>query len=199
MSGPIRRRGADLEAAIFAAVFGQLVEVGYRRLTMEGVAAAAHTGKAALYRRWSSKEELIGDALRHELPPPPEPPRAGTLRGDLLELLGRFRDALGTCNGAAFRVLKEDSDGVGVMHDVVHGRLIRPVKDLLYETLRAGAERGDVRPGAATRDMADVGPAMVVYRYMTRGEIMDDDGLVFVVDEIVLRAVAAPDAAVSRP
>ncbi|MFD0535810.1 hypothetical protein ACFQY7_20740 [Actinomadura luteofluorescens] len=35
-----RRRGGDLEAAIFDAVFAQLEAVGYRGLTMEGVAAA---------------------------------------------------------------------------------------------------------------------------------------------------------------
>jgi AcrR family transcriptional regulator len=47
-----RRRGQILEHAIFDAVLDQLQTVGYTGLTMEGVAACAHTGKAALYRRW---------------------------------------------------------------------------------------------------------------------------------------------------
>ncbi|TDD64977.1 TetR family transcriptional regulator, partial [Actinomadura rubrisoli] len=68
MSTGTRRRGGDLEAAIYEAVFAQLEAVGYRRLTMEGVAAAARTGKAALYRRWPSKDELVTDALKHVLP-----------------------------------------------------------------------------------------------------------------------------------
>ncbi|MEV7028182.1 TetR family transcriptional regulator, partial [Kitasatospora sp. NPDC093558] len=61
-AAPLRRRGEVLESAIFGATLQQLVTDGYARLTMEGVAAAAQTGKAALYRRWSSKEELVKDA-----------------------------------------------------------------------------------------------------------------------------------------
>ncbi len=37
-------------------------------MTIEGVAAAAHTGKAAIYRRWPSKEELVADTLDNVLP-----------------------------------------------------------------------------------------------------------------------------------
>jgi AcrR family transcriptional regulator len=59
-NGRPRRRGQTLEHAIFDAVLDQLQTVGYVGLTMEGVAAAAHTGKAALYRRWPRKEDLVG-------------------------------------------------------------------------------------------------------------------------------------------
>ncbi|WP_345709839.1 TetR family transcriptional regulator [Kitasatospora paranensis] len=38
---------------------------------MEGVAGAAQTGKAALYRRWASKADLVISALGATLPPPP--------------------------------------------------------------------------------------------------------------------------------
>src|SRR4029453_19295342 len=85
--GRTRRRGQTLERAIFDAVLDQLQTVGYVGLTMEGVAARAHTpcappphrprgggrgglrvegvpprahtGKAALYRRWPRKEDLV--------------------------------------------------------------------------------------------------------------------------------------------
>ncbi|HEX6011866.1 MAG TPA: helix-turn-helix domain-containing protein, partial [Geminicoccaceae bacterium] len=68
----------------------QLQAVGYVGLTMEGVAAGAHTGKAALYRRWPRKEDLVVDALEHALPSPTDLPDHGNVRDDLLDLLRRL-------------------------------------------------------------------------------------------------------------
>ncbi len=57
---------------------------------MEGVATCAHTGKAALYRRWPRKEDLVVDALDHALPSPADLPDTGSLRDDLPDLLYRM-------------------------------------------------------------------------------------------------------------
>src|SRR5437016_6100882 len=102
---PLRRRGKALESAIFEATLGQLTTSGYARLTMEGVAAAAQTGKAALYRRWSSKEELVVDAVRASLPPVGPAPDTGSLRADLVELISRMRAAMFSEPGAAVRAI----------------------------------------------------------------------------------------------
>src|SRR5438477_13141160 len=87
LAGPTRRRGVDLETAILDATLDLLATSGVGSLTMEGVAAAAHTGKASVYRRWPSKEDLLVDAMRHGLPPLDEGPDTGSLREDLLALL----------------------------------------------------------------------------------------------------------------
>lgn len=70
----LRRRGAVLERAILDAALEQLSTVGWNGLTMEGVAARAQTGKAAVYRRWPSKEDLVADALKAGLPSLTEAP-----------------------------------------------------------------------------------------------------------------------------
>ncbi|MGI5208681.1 TetR-like C-terminal domain-containing protein [Spirillospora sp. CA-108201] len=185
-----RRRGGDLEAAIFDAVFAQLEAVGYPGLTMEGVAAAARTGKAALYRRWRSKNELISDALKHVLPEPPTAPGTGSVREDMLGILRHLRDTLLACRDAAFRVLREEGEeGAGLVHDVVRARLSQPVRDLLYEALREAAARGEIRPETATRQIANVGPAVIVYRNLTEGGPITDDGLASIVDEILMPIV----------
>ncbi|MFC4051737.1 TetR/AcrR family transcriptional regulator [Actinomadura syzygii] len=187
MTPATRRRGGALETAIFDAVFAQLEEVGYRRLTMEGVATAARTGKAALYRRWPSKDALIADALRHALPEPPHPPCTGRVREDLLATLTVLRDTLLTCRGAAFKVLKEESEqGKGLMHDVVRQRLSQPVREAAFEALRQAAERGEIRPEAATRQIAAVGQAVIVHHSLTEGGPIDDAFLESVVDEVMM-------------
>src|SRR5690242_10940175 len=76
-TAPQRRRGRALELAIFEATLEQLTSGGFARMTMEGVAGAAQTGKAALYRRWPSKLELVLDALGFTLSPPTDTPDLG--------------------------------------------------------------------------------------------------------------------------
>ncbi|HEX9230648.1 MAG TPA: helix-turn-helix domain-containing protein, partial [Jatrophihabitantaceae bacterium] len=58
-----RRRGEALERAIHAAVFTELAEVGYAAFTIESVASRAHTGKASIYRRWPTKQDLVLEAF----------------------------------------------------------------------------------------------------------------------------------------
>src|SRR5215469_10729252 len=89
-----RRRGEVLKRALYEATLAELAEVGYGGLTMEGIAARAHTGKAALYRRWASKHDLVHAALVFTLPPVPEPRSGRSARDSLLALFTAHRDVL---------------------------------------------------------------------------------------------------------
>ena len=60
---PGRPRSAQAHRAILDATIELFVESGYEGLSIEGVAARAGVGKTTIYRRWSSKEDLIVDAI----------------------------------------------------------------------------------------------------------------------------------------
>ncbi|MHA7984986.1 TetR/AcrR family transcriptional regulator [Rathayibacter sp. CAU 1779] len=60
---PRSRMSPERLAELFAAVHELLLEVGYERLTLDGVAARAHASKATLYRQWGSKSGLVMAAL----------------------------------------------------------------------------------------------------------------------------------------
>lgn len=86
-----RRRGEELEAALLEAAWLELVEAGFARLTMESVAARAKTGVAVLYRRWPNKDDLVIAAIRHYGTTHfVDIPDTGSLRGDMIALLGTF-------------------------------------------------------------------------------------------------------------
>jgi AcrR family transcriptional regulator len=61
--GPGRPRDARRDEAILTATLGILRELGYRGLTVGGVAARAGVGRPTIYRRWSSKPALVVAAL----------------------------------------------------------------------------------------------------------------------------------------
>ncbi len=93
----LRRRGPALEAALLEAAWTELTEVGFVNLTMESVAARAHTGIAVLYRRWSNKDELVAAAIeKYGRDHPVESVDTGSLRGDLIALLTSMSAARST-------------------------------------------------------------------------------------------------------
>lgn len=162
----LRRRGAVLERAILDAALEQLSTVGWNGLTMEGVAARAQTGKAAVYRRWPSKEDLVADALKAALPSLTEAPDLGSVRDDLLELCRQVREAMYSQPGFALRSVLHECDVVQAerFQSLIVGGVIEPTKHLLREIVNRGIEREEVRPDAANSYVFDVIPAMMMYR-----------------------------------
>jgi AcrR family transcriptional regulator len=61
---PGRPRSAQAHKAILDATLELLAEEGLQGLSIEEVAARAGVGKTTIYRRWSSKDELVIDAIR---------------------------------------------------------------------------------------------------------------------------------------
>jgi AcrR family transcriptional regulator len=60
---PGRPRSAQAHKAILDATLELLAEEGFQGLSIEAVAARARVGKTTIYRRWSSKDELVMDAI----------------------------------------------------------------------------------------------------------------------------------------
>ncbi|WP_433261715.1 TetR-like C-terminal domain-containing protein [Actinosynnema sp. CS-041913] len=186
-----RRRGEALERAILDATIEQLSSVGYTGLTMEGVAAAAGTGKAALYRRWSDRDDLLAAALRHVLPDPRAVELTGDVGADLLALLRCIRDAITRTHGSVFKVVRAEVAGAGgMLHSVVGQRVMDPCHELIAEVLRRGAESGELRPEAASRMVATVGPALIVHFVVHHGPNVPDDYVDSIVDEVLVPLTA---------
>lgn len=77
----------DIDTRVLQAGVELFAEVGWKAFNLDGVARRAKVGKAALYRRWPSREKLIMDALE-QLALPAVEFDTGSLRGDLLEVGG---------------------------------------------------------------------------------------------------------------
>jgi AcrR family transcriptional regulator len=181
-----RRRGQTLEQAIFDAVIDQLQAVGYTGLTMEGVAACAQTGKAALYRRWPGKEDLVVDALDHALPSVEELPDHGDVRDDLLDLLRQMAAMVNSATGCALQCLLGEIDRDHPFARLLHERVFAPRKQIFLAVLRRAADRGQVRAEAASQLVAEVGPALVAQRFLADGPPVPDAYVVSVVDDVVM-------------
>ena len=184
----LRRRGAVLERAILDAALDQLSTVGWNGLTMEGVAAGAQTGKAAVYRRWPSKEDLVADALQAGLPRIEEAPDLGSVREDLLALCRQAREAMFSRPGFAVRSVIHECDPIQAerFHGVIFDGIVEPTIKLLREVITRGIERNEVRPDAANSYVFDAIPAMMMYRSKLRGSEWDDRDLEEMIDQLMV-------------
>jgi AcrR family transcriptional regulator len=185
-SGP-RRRGEELESAIFEAALAELAEVGYHHLRMDQVARRARTGKTSLYRRWPTRADLVVEAIRDR----PEfadftAPDTGDVRADTLELLRRFATVLEGPFGEVLRGVVGELNNLSPELHAARERVMGFRQESLVDILRRGAQRGQVRADAVTDRLASLGMSLTVTHFLLRGAPVPDDVVVGIVDDVVM-------------
>ncbi|NEO55898.1 MAG: TetR/AcrR family transcriptional regulator [Okeania sp. SIO3B5] len=83
---PGRPRSTKSHQAILKATLELLGEIGFEKISIEGISARAGVGKTTIYRRYNSKEELVADAIesvRQDV----SIPDTGNIWSDLDELI----------------------------------------------------------------------------------------------------------------
>lgn len=141
----LNRRGEAMVREVLRVTLEQLAEVGFERLSVPDVAAAAGVNKTSVYRRWATKGALVREALESALGEPGDFVETGDLRADLLAW-GRssFRFATSPVGQAVFRALL-----------AADAPEMRPLARELREATRGPRAlleraqcRGELRPGA---------------------------------------------------
>ncbi|MQA84956.1 MAG: TetR family transcriptional regulator [Streptosporangiales bacterium] len=181
-----RRRGKALEQAIYGATLAELAAVGYAGMTMEGVAERAGTGKASLYRRWSSKRDLALDALRQALPDPREVALADSVREELMAALTVMSEVLAGQQAYPGVDMMGELFREPELMEAFRERVIEPRLRLIQAIVDRGVQRGEVTPEASSGLIARTGPALVILTFLLTGEAPAKRELSRIVDEILL-------------
>lgn len=146
---PQRRRGRPRDASADERILeaaGQLIlERGFDKVTVDDVAALAKAGKATVYRRWASKEDLAVAALsqlyRHEIPVPD----TGSVRDDLEAY---YRSTLEFAGSESGRRYLHTTIGESLRDPRVqqlHRAAVKSREDLVRKILERGVARGEIR------------------------------------------------------
>ena len=184
----------DKTDAIVAAFYDELTEDGHERLTMDRVAARAGVGKAALYRRWRSKEQMIAELVAtlggDESTPAPD---LGSLRDDLYAwfadavVLGRD-PLLRQVMAYAIAMARSSPELIEAMRGVPG-----PDRDSARVILQRAIDRGELAPDTDLQIALDIITGPIWRRVMIAGDTLDPD-YAKRITAMVLRALAA-DAA----
>jgi AcrR family transcriptional regulator len=154
-----RPRDSRVDDAIASAVRELLAEVGYARLTMAEVAARAGVGKAAIYRRHATKQEMIFDVLLPDQFLAVAPDR-GSLRADLAAVLAEIAASMAHPPQGTIPGLLADIHADPALRDRFDEKYLGAQRQTLTEILDRAAARGELatRPDPAILNALLVGP-----------------------------------------
>jgi AcrR family transcriptional regulator len=165
-----RPRNPNLDRAILSAAAGQLGELGYARMSLESVAAAAGTTVPSLRRRYRNKAELVAaviGSLRVEEPPADAP----TPRAHALAILENFHSNLRVIPALAIlgSLLAEEERHPELLN-LFKTRIVEPRRALLRQALAAG----DLPDSADLDALTSMLIGSFYARYVTIAGIPDD-------------------------
>lgn len=182
-----RPRNESCTTHILDATLALVAEIGIAALTMDAVATRAGVGKATIYRRWSSKEALMLDAWASCVRPA-EVPDTGSVRDDLLALLGRFDSPVHDRD--LQRVFPQMIAAARVNPDVAdqYRELIAQRRVPMRTVLERAAARGEIDATIDLDIVHDMLVAPMLYRWMLTDQPIDGT-LVERVVSLVLDAI----------
>lgn len=190
-----RKRDHTRDAEILEATIDILAEAGFDSMTMDMVAARAKAGKATVYRRWSSKAELVREALawmnRNHLELE-RLPDTGTVRGDLLALLKpqsfeeeerKLRVIAGLGSFFSHPVFSE-AGKTGIFESWVAVN-----RELMYRAV----DRGEIPANANIEMACQVIASMATVRGLIQRKPFDKRFFTLLIDGILLPALKNPE------
>jgi AcrR family transcriptional regulator len=189
-----RPRDERADRAILAAALGLMAEHGVRDLRMDDVAEHAGVGKATIYRRYRSKDDLVTAAVAG-LVSEITVPDTGSTRADLLGLMRRavkvYRGSVeaGVMPGLVDAMSRDVELARSVREGFLAGR-----RAALRAVLERGIDRGDLRADLDLELALDVLGGPLFYRLLITGGPIDErlaDGVV----GLILRGFAPEESA----
>ncbi|WP_331719332.1 TetR/AcrR family transcriptional regulator [Streptomyces sp. NBC_00158] len=189
-SGGPRRR-----AEIFTATLDMLGSLGFDSLTIEGVAQRSGVNKTTIYRWWSSKSELLRDALLHSHVLRFDPADTGSLRGDLTAIAEQVQQLL---DDEHRRTIVEAALVGAVRHQAMRDLVVSFLDDRFgrhQPVFERAVARGDLPPDADPAPLVDALAGALWMRILVRRDAVADTYTRDLVG-ILMDGVAA---SVSRP
>jgi AcrR family transcriptional regulator len=140
---------------------------------MEGIAARAGVGKATLYRRWKSREDVVAAAVA-DFVADIAIPDTGSVEEDLLLL---ERRAVAVYRGRPGRILPGLLAAMASSAEVAHAvrtRFLEGRRAALASVLARGVARGELRSDLDVELALDFLGGPLFYRLLVTGGPLDD-------------------------
>ena len=190
-----RPRDPSLDSRIREAAAAVYAEAGWVGFNFDIIARRAAVGKSAVYRRWSSREDLLIDAIR---------------RVDISTVIDGLQDVRAVCaallksnlewwggvRGAAYLRLQIDQVSLPFLGALYEARVVSPLMEGIRAVLKEAEARGEVPPGSSASMLAEALFGMPMIR-MAASTAAERRRLLTNADEYVDRVVEFLVAGVS--
>jgi len=179
-----RPRDPACDAAILQATLDVFAEEGYAGVSMEGVALRAGVGKATIYRRYSTKAELVVEAVRCGAHMVDHLPDTGDLRADLLSMMRPLVDRLRGDDGKLMTTFAMERFRNPDLADEFDRSVIGTKREHVRKLVTAAIERGDLPADADVELIAETPPALL-WHHALYGLPIDDALLERILDLVL--------------
>lgn len=149
-----RRRDPTVDTRVAQAVLEIYAEYGWAGLTFDEVARRAKVGKAALYLRWSRKQDLLLDSMAR-VRANRVPPSGRDVRADLAAMAHSLLDFYSSPNGLAFLRLYVESRYVPGLEEDWRTRQATPMFLQTRALIHDAVARGDLPEGTSPTIVLD--------------------------------------------
>lgn len=185
-------RVARSRAAVIQTTLALITEVGLEGTTVDAIADRSGVAKTTIYRHWGGRRELVLDALATVMSTPVDPD-TGSLRDDLVQLLGAFAHSLATGPMAALLATMmsaaERDPEVADVHRRESARRHHVVRDAVVR----GIGRGELPPGTDPDEVVALLAGPVVYRRLVAHLDIGADLVGAIVDRVLRAYANGPD------
>lgn len=186
-----RPRDARVDAAILEATLALIVEHGVEALRVDDVADRAGVGKAAIYRRYRSRDALLVAAIA-VLVGEIAIPSTGSTKADLLALMHNAVQVYGRAPAAqAMPALVAAMNRSPALAQATRQGFLAARRGALRQVLKRGIDRGDLRGDLDVELALDVLGGPLFYRLLITGGPIDTRLAEGVVD-LLLQGFAPP-------
>ncbi len=165
-----RPRNAAVDRAVLDAAEALIAENGFSELRLEHVAARAGVGKAAIYRRWASKEELAYDLLMDRVQNEVVED-LGDTKAELLSAVMGAITAVTTAFGTVLRALLSDVVIQADLDDPYREPIEQGRRTLVAAVVHRGISRGDLDPNLAIEMASELLIGPVYFRLLFGGDL----------------------------
>jgi AcrR family transcriptional regulator len=190
-----RPRDPSRDGVIRAAILRLLAEVGYGALTMDAVASEAGVGKATIYRRWRTKQDLVVDTISDLAQAEGTSPDSGSLEGDLRAMMRQYVGVLTGPTGAAIKSLLSTMPHHPALAEAFRTGPVEVWRSGFEEVWARAERRGEVPTGLEHTMIGETVGAVLVQRWLITGwpldEAVADQALEMVVMPVIRHALAS--------
>jgi AcrR family transcriptional regulator len=186
-----RKRDLTRDPEILDATLDVLAETGYDGMTIDMVAARAKAGKATVYRRWSSKGELVIDAVACMKTADIDfeaLPDTGTLRGDLVAMIKPHSIEDGAKRLQVMAGLVSMLSRHPELTDSVRESVTEPRVRVNRIFLQRAIDRGEIPADVNIDLLSQVGGAMATHRTLILRKPVDRAFVISIIDGVILPA-----------
>jgi AcrR family transcriptional regulator len=171
--GPGRPRDERADAAMMAATLDLLAEVGPTGLTVDEVSVRAGVSKTTIYRRYSTKDDLIVAALASLNELLPAAPPDGPVRDALVGMVTSWWDQYSSRTGQLFPRVLAHAKNNPRMFCSFYDQVIEPRRDLYRAVIRRGIGTGELRADTDVELMTTLIFSSSVYTLQVRASGRD--------------------------